>query len=129
MRGKYQSDDTPDKTYEGSPPHMRGIREVCLARKGKRWITPTCAGNAYTPAWFRNDIRLTPAYAGNTSMLEFFKLVWITPAYAGNTEQLLLFPQYAPDHPRMRGEYIVLLFHSFSNSSSPPHPTCAGEYT
>ena len=82
IRGEYRYIASLQTTVAGSPPHTRGIRKL----KDKNL----------------KQIRITPAYAGNT-------LIW-----------LILYKVFK-DHPRIRGEYSSNHFLYHLNEGSPPH--------
>ena len=70
IRGEYTTKKHKTRTYAGSPPHTRGI----LGR-----------------------------------LLNLLQDLRITPAYAGNTRQAVERTRQCKDHPRIRGEYYSLL--------------------
>ena len=82
IRGEHQNNDFLLSPLLGSPPHTRGTPglEICPQ-----------------VLW-----RITPAYAGNTSLISY------------NTSMI-------QDHPRIRGEHCSLNFIIFSIIGSPPH--------
>ena len=82
IRGEYYSITTIINRIRGSPPHTRGIQD----KSQIKLIT----------------LRITPAYAGNTSL--------ILPNKSG-----------FEDHPRIRGEYAFTVFSTLNFLGSPPH--------
>ena len=44
----------------------------------------------------------------------------ITPACAGNTGRCFVDQGYLRDHPRLRGEYILVVLHTHVDPGSPP---------
>ena len=51
----------------------------------------------------------------------YYDGIGITPACAGNTMTLFPLSCELRDHPRMRGEYGIMLFNSEKVQGSPPH--------
>ena len=66
----------------GSPPHTRGTRKFS--------------------SFIFNSFRITPAYAGNTSVIQKSVI-------------------YKEDHPRIRGEHILSIHQAVEPKGSPPH--------
>ena len=81
LRGEYWMVKLTPMREAGSPPLTRGIRKT-IART-------------------RSHLRITPAYAGNTSSLPRF----LTRSW---------------DHPRLRGEYCYLIIKVPCPEGSPP---------
>ena len=82
IRGEYKEILEISFPFTGSPPHTRGIRA--------------------NPAVITADMRITPAYAGNTLLILILNFI-------------------GRDHPRIRGEYIVFMIKNRLYIGSPPH--------
>ena len=100
-------------------------------------------GTLSTNNFIKYNFRITPAYAGNTALFDFKKLLLqdhprirgehcssmfishfptrITPAYAGNTLQVRYLIGMERDHPRIRGEHGLLYVTHSPILGSPPH--------
>ena len=53
--------------------------------------------------------------------MDFYDLLLrITPAYAGNTPEFDANNKQYGDHPRLRGEYVALLYKFVLSAGSPP---------
>ena len=74
IRGEYVKNILRLQNSGGSPPHTRGILSPCLIKI--------------------SGLRITPAYAGNTSIV-FISIL------------------FSWDHPRIRGEYIIKFHYPF----------------
>ena len=144
MRGEDKSGVAPVGKGRGSPPHARG-RLLCSpiscptgmdhprmrGEDGQRrprtglmcWITPACAGKTNShvrrrvvrvglPPHARGRPGCTgpPPHAGR-----------ITPACAGKTPTRREMDLTVTDHPRMRGEDIMVEWRSRASTGSPPH--------
>ena len=86
----------------GSPPLARGIRGGAVVTMDGRGITPACAGNTL---W---------------GLFHLGYLTGITPACAGNTGSVSRPMRHKGDHPRLRGEYILVFFKGINPRGSPP---------
>ena len=114
----------------GSPLLARGIRGKRPKGTGQTKITPAHAGSTLRrvlPGWLAWDRpRLRGEYNGNSSSIPsgigsfplargilcnvLFEISHdgITPACAGSTQYLLCYNRPPEDHPRLRGEYMVI---------------------
>ena len=126
----------------GSSPLSRGIRYPILDRFDRPRIIPALAGNTFAAACgfggasdhprsrgeydFSSDPELmgkgsSPLSRGIPLTLEaLVQAVRIIPALAGNTMYKLLVRPTTTDHPRSRGEYLMLhLLGALAEGSSP----------
>ena len=130
------------RSASGITPLARGIQSVMLEPSPPRRITPACAGNtcfcfAYiTQFWDHPRLRGeysclrplcrkckgSPPLARGIPHHFYLCLILnrITPACAGNThmEKLCLFR--LEDHPRLRGEYLLIDSVAVGRIGSPP---------
>ena len=143
MRGEYDLIPTCRFTILGSPPHARGIRILRNACCDESGITPACAGNTQPQRChlsmkrdhprmrgeYRTSNRINRTFQGspphargilNTASGTIFQN-GITPACAGNTDCRQCTTSADRDHPRMRGEYPLLLHTKRKIKGSPPH--------
>ena len=143
MRGEDTRNRQPFQTNFGSPPHARGRRFAVASHRDNKGITPACAGKTRrapaAPGRTRDHPRMrgedtprspppewtsgSPPHArGRRPLLASQqRLLRITPACAGKTGGGVLGWLVWGDHPRMRGEDVVLADHSLGESGSPPH--------
>ena len=127
---------------DGSPPRARG--EVARGRDADQQlrITPACAGRSKLhptislPPWDHPRVRGeksssksrpfsaygSPPRARGEGSLNCFSLIpiWITPACAGRSGEVGRVVPECEDHPRVRGEKLVVLNNRKSNRGSPP---------
>ena len=130
MRGEYFSSPLGISICRGSPPLARGIQVGGGGESGYSGITPACAGNTkfvpVTQIVLRDHPRLRGEYNDwNTDkateqgspplargiplyLSDEDKEMGITPACAGNTTMEATLQLGIRDHPRLRGEYIVV---------------------
>ena len=146
-RGEYSILGLAEETMDGSSPLSRGIlyRRTAVYYTGR--IIPALAGNTLiTPAQLaeaRDHPRSRGEYpmsqlpggcsAGSSplsrgipnSSLTMIGCQGIIPALAGNTGSAIFRPSSPWDHPRSRGEYLVI---RESGAQRPDHPRSRGEY-
>ena len=128
---------------KGSPPHARGRLAKWLWQKIKDWITPACAGKTYTRSGMFSRTPDHPRMRGEDARMVFESeggggspphargrrrgcrtrshRTGITPACAGKTRWISHAGRDAGDHPRMRGEDILVTARLSVPDGSPPH--------
>ena len=143
MRGEQLARSSFRTRSSGSPPHARGTVVLLYVGGALNRITPACAGNSQgrfvcdcrdgdhprmrgeqlAPCRIRSPKPGSPPHARGTAIEEYrrYEDRGITPACAGNSLQFLFFGGLARDHPRMRGEQLILMPTSFLEWGSPPH--------
>ena len=143
IRGEYCQENRAKESMSGSPPHSRGIQGDRAENAGRHGLTPAFAGNtasltlALMPAMAHPRIRgeyLTkrsgsfllrgspPHSRGIPSLCRVCRnLLRLTPAFAGNTGCQPTGTRHRQAHPRIRGEYWMLLRSSGCREGSPPH--------
>ena len=128
----------------GSPPHPRGILVATGSRTYASRITPASAGN--TPKvtgkgqQYLDHPRIRGEYISfnhnvckrqgspphprgiQINVPAAATISGITPASAGNTLKLQRIWMADQDHPRIRGEYLVISLDCYRLLGSPPHP-------
>ena len=143
MRGEHGHAPEVGDKFEGSSPHARGARPCTILVSNLIRIIPACAGSTKPEArsffsWgdhprMRGEhatSRLHPrtvvgssphargahfeSYAATASSR-------IIPACAGSTKALPSFWTSCPDHPRMRGEHLSILWQTPGSPGSSPH--------
>ena len=141
--GKYYRMGRAPRESVGSPPRMREIPAQYRLRARRIWDHPRACGK-YSPlsAQDADELRITPAYAGNTSRkiacereflgspprmrekpLKSFLVgayVGITPAHAGKTALDLKVTRDTGDHPRACGKNVVYYILAALFMGSPP---------
>ena len=147
MCGEYTSEQWRKENGQGSPPRVRGILARPVKPSKQPGITPACAGNT---SYFKNLLPLVkdhPRVCGEYKSLGgngtgekgspprvrgihifYMQSLWmprITPACAGNTIQVLSVTHNFQDHPRVCGEYRLVVHHL---RYSRDHPRVCGEY-
>ena len=142
MRGEYKSRKSIDKKKIGSPPLARGIRCFGSVPKRPHRITPACAGNTHWTMFALGGLWDHPRLRGeyfqdteNPVLIEgspplargiqkldsiYDSERGITPACAGNTITYSFRCGYHRDHPRLRGEYKLLVLPKLDVVGSPP---------
>ena len=128
---------------QGSPPHTRGTHIRSQQHNCIHGITPAYAGNTADKfADFaeerdhprirgehglqnkpeKTDLGSPPHTRGTLSDSAAATVVsGITPAYAGNTKKRLRCRKLRWDHPRIRGEHLLVFSDSGLHPGSPPH--------
>ena len=143
MRGVYNIGCSQPRRWTGSSPHARGLRPSHPSAHPSSGIIPACAGftvrdrakrfglgdhprmrGVYGIQSVRRDrVDGSSPHARGLHRREWFSpwLPGIIPACAGFTSAPRSSPTTRPDHPRMRGVYVVrgVLGHGVSGSS--PH--------
>ena len=127
----------------GSPPHVRGPREIPWQEVLSLGITPACAGttgfSVCSTAGSGDHPRMCgdhlnteyngthswgspPHVRGPQSATKVVASLWgITPAGAGTTSFSLPGATVMRDHPRMCGDHLVPYQYSSVTVGSPPH--------
>ena len=106
----------------GSPPPMRGKGHLYPRLRVSYRITPAYAGKSSVFLKFRPPTRDHPRLCGE----KFFRNIWIwqscriTPAYAGKSADLCIRQQGIRDHPRLCGEKGVHGCRTAAVVGSPP---------
>ena len=122
MRGEYKRTIQESLKYPGSPPLARGILPYISAGLYKSRITPACAGNTSTLPFYRCSIwdhpRLRGEYSLNVSILHL--KVGSPPLARGIQQQAHMGNTISWDHPRLRGEYAVSARKKEKGLGSPP---------
>ncbi len=127
----------------GSPPHTRGISELCVAERMPNRFTPAYAGNIQLLMGLDEILQVHPRIRGEYPLPSYFppfcagspphtrgiscpftgriSLIRFTPAYAGNMKLSRLFISSGRVHPRIRGEYSRRKAGDTMIRGSPPH--------
>ena len=130
------------KHLVGSPPLARGTEQICLSKRERAGITPACAGNRcrlircdgvrgdhprlrgeQCKVYVANcSDRGSPPLARGTDVFVSAECATagITPACAGNSRPELHRYRHCRDHPRLRGEQLILLITLGMKMGSPP---------
>ena len=130
LRGEYRCRHQRRLSATGSPPLARGIPATFGEYYGMFGITPACAGNTTRYTGHKRPRRDHPRLRGEyhiytlsvvirlgspplaRGILHDFRYHYyqtgITPACAGNTYVYSTKYSCKGDHPRLRGEYVVL---------------------
>ena len=131
LRGEYNDWNTDKATEQGSPPLARGIPLYLSDEDKEMGITPACAGNTTMEATLQLGIRDHPRLRGEYIVVTNKRNIFlgspplargilryitnkiaqagITPACAGNTNHLFKCLVFRWDHPRLRGEYLLIV--------------------
>ena len=106
----------------GSPPLTRGQRRDHRPDWMRRGITPAHAGTTYTDEKTRNYERGSPPLTRGQRhpLLVLSQAVGITPAHAGTTSSVLSLISSTQDHPRSRGDNIIMGRLTADPEGSPP---------
>ena len=142
LRGEYSAFQPLQCPAGGSPPLARGIPSAPYTQSVAVGITPACAGNTgvsfamHSPS--QDHPRLRGEYLSGTQSpgttlgspplargiphkeLACNLILGITPACAGNTNSSPARIRRTKDHPRLRGEYLVILNTKSCALGSPP---------
>ena len=143
MRGEYTHRINNIIQETGSPPHARGIPMSSDAIRDQLGITPACAGNTTCAHYCKCSpgdhprmrgeytssslpLIASPGSSPHARGIPGVNLVrvrnaGITPACAGNTKILNASASDHRDHPRMRGEYCLIVTFNDFVQGSPPH--------
>ena len=115
----------------GSPPQVRGKRELPEGEPDRVWITPAGAGKTFTKSSRRQPCAGSPPQVrgkpnGGTGAATANR---ITPAGAGKTEVISIIFPLTQDHPRRCGENFMSVTKLRRSRGSPPQvrgkPTAA----
>ena len=131
IRGEHHAQRFVSCSGMGSSPHTRGTHDLLIESRARPGIIPAYAGN--TPGWSpkpgckrdhprirgehsTTSARITPATGSSPHTrgtlghgLGDAVLDGIIPAYAGNTWRAAASFSRPRDHPRIRGEHLVVL--------------------
>ena len=143
MRGEYSSISLLSGFGIGSTPHARGILSSRITQTAESRFTPACAGNTRINLLVQNIIKVHPRMRGEYDIAGVSTLgvkgspphargilcqhnyntahPRFTPACAGNTWQNMNSLSFDKVHPRMRGEYNMVLCNRQDFIGSPPH--------
>ena len=143
IRGEHDHRGEPVVVADGSSPHTRGAREHPARVQGACGIIPAYAGStdccrleaaptADHPRirgehrrWSRTRIShpgSSPHTRGaQTSEIRSGSACRIIPAYAGSTPSRSSAHTPSSDHPRIRGEHLILVPHGYLPRGSSPH--------
>ena len=127
----------------GSPPHTRGILYTSSSGRNVSRFTPAYAGNIASAPYTTGISQVHPRIRGEYEMqtlmllahlgspphtrgilrlsLLVVQIIRFTPAYAGNMIFFVLQTTLIQVHPRIRGEYPLLLKGTTISAGSPPH--------
>ena len=127
----------------GSPPHARGRQSMHRRLKRRRRITPACAGKTaflqphrtlpgdhprmrgedFARSTIASSRSGSPPHARGRLTIDRRRSPdsGITPACAGKTTTRRFLCSTKPDHPRMRGEDVVMTWTMRRGTGSPPH--------
>ena len=141
-RGENTIYDAPSAEAIGSPPQARGERVLAPVRRQRVRITPAGAGRTQLKTSPHRSPTDHPRRRGENGVAHYNGLIEsgsppqargepptsrpgqpnprITPAGAGRTVGIVLAGAFVPDHPRRRGENLLLGRHTCSPSGSPP---------
>ena len=142
MRGEYSLNVTKWQQIRGSPPLARGVLRAISEKHFHNRITPACAGSTYNShcinihhedhprlrGEYKSPLKVAsnaggspPLARGVRRATSFFNArIRITPACAGSTQRSPQTGIRKRDHPRLRGEYIVLGGCKLTSIGSPP---------
>ena len=143
MRGEHHHPPHRCSLNPGSSPHARGTPFSLSEETGNTRIIPACAGNTLVHVFVGSALRDHPRMRGEhichapasvatvgssphargtleRQALEF-ALLGIIPACAGNTSFDSVACGQDQDHPRMRGEHLVMRYDTTKASGSSPH--------
>ena len=142
MRGEKLTWKSNTTTKGGSPPRARGEVVAIIPARGRRGITPACAGRRMTNCWKylqkKDHPRVrgekldlsqqyharkgSPPRARGEGLLQGLHraLGGITPACAGRSSSRKFLKCPARDHPRVRGEKYPVIMLSRRHTGSPP---------
>ena len=131
LRGEYWKFWKFRQDWKGSPPLARGIQLDPINLCKHIRITPACAGNTREATGATATIRDHPRLRGEyivffsqpeaehgspplargiqNKISSFLMSIGITPACAGNTYAFIPLYGVCRDHPRLRGEYYVIM--------------------
>src|SRR5690606_21077087 len=140
--GEHYADLAMSLDVIGSPPRARGARAWSVGQTSRGRITPACAGSTFgsatTWAVSRDHPRVRgehheskpesgghvgspPRARGARQRRVLHQPVpGITPACAGSTAVIVLCANDTRDHPRVRGEHILLRRREVDDFGSPP---------
>ena len=143
MRGEHTLNAKRRCSASGSSPHARGTLEFADGDEGYGGIIPACAGNTLSCRRVRPCRRDHPRMRGeHMSWRHIARGRWgssphargthnpngdlvvrcgIIPACAGNTPRVSIMNDSRWDHPRMRGEHLVLIVVNIRQQGSSPH--------
>ncbi len=130
-------------TYLGSPPHVRGPRQILHALYIAHGITPACAGttcpfrgacyegwdhprmcgdHGVKDVWVERGKGSPPHVRGPPRVKKGVRSITrITPACAGTTANPSINWNHKWDHPRMCGDHWDTVAGAISKIGSPPH--------
>ena len=140
--GENLESDIVRSAPSGSPPRMRGKRDLCGMQLIQQRITPAHAGKTWryptyrqsrsdhpracgeNPEGYFKQITLTGSPPRMRGKLEYqsgeLKNLRITPAHAGKTKRDAGSPKVTTDNPRACGENLSSLNAALRRSGSPP---------
>ena len=127
----------------GSPPHSRGKAQLTQGIVPQTGITPALAGKSEATPFDSYAAKDHPRTRGEKHIIRRVRLKskgspphsrgkdlrrlgrkarsGITPALAGKRRSFCGLPSFDGDHPRTRGEKLVVMLCSRFPSGSPPH--------
>ena len=130
MRGEHISSVPLSRSGMGSPPHARGAPCRHPRNRCDTGITPACAGSTLFRFFCRFEMWDHPRMRGEHNKFAFSSLPYkgspphargalvdiqhgggvyrITPACAGSTLSVSCHHPFVWDHPRMRGEHMMI---------------------
>ena len=142
MRGEYLPNALRFWSCLGSPPLARGVPVADIVAACDKRITPACAGSTIKQKmsgfprqdhprlrgeyvldykYKRGEVGSPPLARGVHLMwYPCLPQVWITPACAGSTLPHCRWRCRSGDHPRLRGEYRLLISLRLAIRGSPP---------
>ena len=149
IRGEKMVSPSPLLKRKGSPPHTRGKDDRAKRRGLGSGITPAYAGKSSRKSLCAAAGRDHPRIRGEKSQMRESnckekgspphtrgkaRRIWrgltplrITPAYAGKSPPNLSILALLGDHPRIRGEKLIVRSEGVNEAGSPPHTRGKGE--
>ena len=123
IRGEHERPEHRDGIHVGSSPHTRGARLRQARPRRTQGIIPAYAGSTLGGgAVMRIEGGSSPHTRGaQLSFAARVCLCRIIPAYAGSTEHAARVEGPRVDHPRIRGEHVLVVAGLDAYEGSSPH--------
>mgnify|MGYP000946104962 CR=1 FL=1 len=123
IRGEHTIDDRRRILTNGSSPHTRGALHARTGHRLISWIIPAYAGSTPTeakasPRRSGSSPHTRGALAKRNAAADWGRII---PAYAGSTQARSASPWRWRDHPRIRGEHVLLSLSPRRQRGSSPH--------
>ena len=123
IRGDYDIGKEQPSEWAGSSPHTRGLLFHGLQGQVCRGIIPAYAGTTNSVDMIVTSIPGSSPHTRGlpTSAIKTNRTNGIIPAYAGTTYFFLYTRRWRWDHPRIRGDYAMVLLSVSPTLGSSPH--------